>query len=65
MPQFPWPDTYNPMLSYLVHRSEEIAELDGRPSAVIWLATHDWFDGALAAIVNASPPAEHRPVASS
>ncbi|MBK8334732.1 MAG: hypothetical protein IPL07_20780 [Acidimicrobiaceae bacterium] len=25
MPQFPWPDAYNPMLEYLVHRSEEMA----------------------------------------
>ena len=57
MPQFPWPDAYNPMLEYLVHRSEEMAESDGRPAAVIWLAVHAWFEGALAALaVGASPP---------
>lgn len=50
MPQFPWPDTYNPMLEYLVHRSAEIAESDGRPAAVIWLAAHAWFEGSLAAL---------------
>jgi len=52
MPQFPWPDAYNPMLEYLVHRSEEIAESDGRPTAVIWLAAHAWFEGAIAALEN-------------
>ena len=46
MPQFPWPDACNPMLEYLVHRSEEMAESDGRPAAVIWLAVHAWFEGA-------------------
>jgi hypothetical protein len=50
MPQFPWPDADNPMLEYLVHRSEEMAESDGRPAAVIWLAAHAWFEGAIAAL---------------
>ena len=50
MPQFPWPDAYNPMLEYLVHRSEVIAESDGRQAAVIWLAVHAWFEGALVAL---------------
>lgn len=54
MPQFPWPDAYNPMLEYLVHRSEEIAQSDGRPAAVIWLAAHAWFEGALAALASAA-----------
>ena len=50
MPQFPWPDADNPMLEYLVHRSEEMADSDGRPAAVIWLAAHAWFEGAIAAL---------------
>ncbi|MDP1793973.1 MAG: hypothetical protein Q8K63_07520 [Acidimicrobiales bacterium] len=58
MPQFPWPDTDNPMLEYLVHRSEEMAESDGRPAAVIWLAVHAWFEGALAALDFDAPPAQ-------
>ena len=62
MPEFPWPDAYNPILEYLVHRSEEMAESDGRPAAVIWLAVHAWFEGALAALVEASPLAERHPV---
>ena len=57
MPQFPWPDAYNPMLEYLVHRSEEMAESDGRPAAVIWLAVHAWFEGALSALADAGPSA--------
>ena len=62
MPQFPWPDANNPMLEYLAHRSEEMAKSDGRPAAVIWLAVHAWFEGALAALVNGSPLAERHPV---
>jgi len=57
MPQFPWRDAYNPMLEYLVHRSAEMAQSDGRPAAVIWLAVQAWFEGALAALANAAPPA--------
>ena len=56
MPQFPWPDAYNPMLEYLVHRSEEIAASDGRPAAVIWLAAHAWFEGALSALSTPQAP---------
>ena len=62
MPEFPWPDAYNPMLEYLVHRSEEMAESDGRPAAVIWLAVHAWFEGALAALVNTPLPTERHSV---
>ena len=62
MPEFPWPDAYNPMLEYLVHQSEEMAESDGRPAAVIWLAVHAWFEGALAALANAPPLAERHPM---
>ena len=62
MPQFPWPDAYNPMLEYLVHRSEEMAESDGRPAAVIWLAVHAWFEGALAALAIVAALAECHPL---
>ena len=62
MPQFPWPDTDNPMLEYLVHRSEEIAESDGRPTAVIWLAAHAWFEGAVAALASAAQLTDRHPV---
>ena len=58
MPQFPWPDTNNPMLEYLVHRSEEMAESDGRPAAVVWLAVHAWFEGALDALSFVAPGAD-------
>ena len=50
LPEFPFPGTDNPMLAYLVQRSEEMAETDGRPTAVLWLAAHAWFEGALAAL---------------
>ena len=50
MPAFPWPDADNPMLAYLVQRSEEMAESDGRPAAVVWLAVHAWFEGAVGAL---------------
>ena len=62
MPQFPWPDTDNTMLEYLVHRSEEIAESDGRPTAVIWLAAHAWFEGAVAALASAPQLTDRHPV---
>jgi hypothetical protein len=55
MPLFPWPDANNPMLEYLVHRSDEMAESDGREAAVVWLAVHAWFEGAAAALAIVSP----------
>lgn len=58
VPQFPWPDACNPMLEYLVHRSEKIAESDGRPAAVIWLAVQAWFEGAIAALAALAPRAD-------
>ena len=59
MPQVPWPDAFNPMLEYLVHRSEEMAESDGRPAAVIWLAVHAWFEGALSALATVASSQDH------
>ena len=61
MPQFPWPDAYNPMLEYLLHRSEEMAESDRRPAAVSWLAAHAWFEGALHALAVVAPRMEAHP----
>ena len=54
VPEFPFPRTDNPMVAYLVQRSEEMAEADGRPTAVLWLAVHAWFEGALAALATPS-----------
>jgi hypothetical protein len=50
MPNFPWPGRDNPMLTYLVHRAEEMAITNGRPAATIWLAVHAWFEGAIEAL---------------
>ena len=61
MPDFPWPNRDNPMLAYLVRRSEEMAESDGRPAAVVWLAVHAWFEGALAALAVAAPHQQANP----
>ena len=58
MPQFPWPDADNSMLAYLVQRSEELADSDGRPAAVVWLAVHAWFEGALDALSFVAPGAD-------
>jgi hypothetical protein len=66
MPSFPWPGRDNPMLTYLVHRAEEMAATDGRPSATIWLAVHAWFEGAIEALAtdairSDSPPRSRIP----
>ena len=61
MPDFPWPNRDNPMLAYLVRRSEEMAESDGRPAADVWLAVHAWFEGALAALAVAAPHQQANP----
>ena len=61
MPQFPWPDADNSMLAYLVQRSEELADSDGRPAAVVWLAVHAWFEGALDALAANAPRSEGHP----
>lgn len=46
-PDFPWPDAYNPMLKYLVEQAVHIADTEGRDTALVWLAVHAWFEGAL------------------
>jgi len=48
-PNFPWPEAYNPMLTYLVAHAIEVADSDGREAALVWLAVHAWFEGAIEA----------------
>lgn len=49
-PQFPWPSDSNPMFAYLVKRAfVEVAE-GGIESALVWVAVHAWFEGALAGL---------------
>lgn len=47
MPSRPWPDQNNPMLGYLVNRAQELLDTDGPEAALVWLAVHAWFEGAL------------------
>jgi len=44
----PWPACDNPMLGYLVERAAEIEGESGLGSAMAWLASNAWFEGALA-----------------
>jgi hypothetical protein len=44
----PWPASDNPMLGYLVERAAEIEGESGLGSAMAWLASNAWFEGALA-----------------
>ncbi len=46
-PHPPWPDHDNPMIAYLVARALEVAEEEGLEGAIVWLAVHGWFEGAL------------------
>ena len=43
-PAAPWPSQQSPMLRYLV------ANTEGADAALVWLATHAWFEGGLDAI---------------
>jgi hypothetical protein len=43
----PWPATDNPMLRYLSEGSKEIVTEDSVDTAVAWLATNAWFEGAI------------------
>jgi hypothetical protein len=47
MPEPPWPGTENPMAAYLVDRGREILQSEGADAALIWLAVHAWFEGAV------------------
>src|SRR5665647_1429773 len=51
MPGAPWPTAENPMLAYLLHAATESFENGPRAgdlhTALIWLAAHSWFEGAL------------------
>jgi hypothetical protein len=37
------------MLEYLIRRSAEISDTDSAREAIVWLAVHAWFEGALEA----------------
>lgn len=43
---FPWPSPDNPMLGHLIGQARD---MDDRQAAIIWVAVHAWFEGALAA----------------
>ena len=44
----PWPAPDNPMLGYLYERSREIVIAEGADTALAWLASNAWFEGAIA-----------------
>ncbi len=44
----PWPAPDNPMLGYLYERSREIVLTEGADTALAWLASNAWFEGAIA-----------------
>lgn len=47
MPDAPWPSQQNVMLGYLIDRAREIEESGSLDEALVWLAVHAWFEGAL------------------
>jgi hypothetical protein len=44
----PWPAPDNPMFGYLYERGREIVLTDGTDTALAWLASNAWFEGAIA-----------------
>jgi hypothetical protein len=54
--QPPWPATDNPMLRYLIASTLTLVETENLHSALLWLATHAWFEGGLEAISRSTPP---------
>src|SRR5437588_12120288 len=44
----PWPTDNNPMLSYLVERTREIAEHEDADVATAWLARQAWLEATIA-----------------
>lgn len=44
----PWPDPSDPILEYLCARAAQINEEEGASAAIIWLATHAFFEGGIA-----------------
>jgi len=46
-PHSPWPEDDNPMVRYLIDRSQEIHETDGLQSALAWAVAHAWFESSL------------------
>jgi hypothetical protein len=55
-PHAPWPATDNPMLRYLIASTLTLVEAENLHSALLWLATHAWFEGGLEAISRSAPP---------
>ncbi len=55
-PQAPWPATDNPMLRHLIASTLTLVEAENLHSALLWLATHAWFEGGLEAISRSAPP---------
>lgn len=55
-PHAPWPATDNPMLRYLIASTLTLAETENLHSALLWLASHAWFEGGLEAISRSAPP---------
>ena len=49
-PSSPWPEAVSPILRYLIASAADLLETDGLESALVWLASHAWFEGALDAI---------------
>ncbi len=50
MPEFPFPTRDNIMLRYLIKQAASVNEEQGSEMAIVWLAVHAWFEGALAAL---------------
>jgi hypothetical protein len=55
-PYAPWPATDNPMLRYLIASTLTLVETEDVHSALLWLATHAWFEGGLEAISRSAAP---------
>lgn len=50
----PWPDPDDPILSYLCAKAVEIHDENGLRSALIWLATHAYFEGGIAEVARST-----------
>lgn len=46
-PNPPWPEPDNPMFGYLLERAAEIHAEGGVGPAIVWVATHAWFESAV------------------
>jgi hypothetical protein len=55
-PLAPWPANDNPMLRYLIANALTLVETADLHSALLWLATHAWFEGGLDVISRSAQP---------